>query len=215
MVARYAQQPRQSQQPRRAGEGALVLIVVRHGRTAVNAEGRLLGRADPPLDDTGAAQALALAAFVGDRDAVRAVSSPLLRARQTAEAFGLPVTIDDRWIELDYGQLDGQPVADVDPEVWRQWRADPSFAPIGGESLTALGARVADACRDLADEAATADVVVVSHVSPIKAAVAWALGVGDEISFRLYVSAGSVTRIRIGDHGPVVVSFNETAHLAG
>jgi broad specificity phosphatase PhoE len=191
-----------------------VLIVVRHGRTAVNAEGRLLGRADPPLDDVGETQAEALARAVGSSGAaVRVVTSPLLRCRQTAEALGLRVTIDDRWLELDYGELEGRPLADVDPEMWSRWRTDPSFAPAGGESLAALGVRVREACTDLAAEAATADVVVVTHVSPVKAAVAWALGAGDELTWRLYVAPASVTRIRIADHGPVLVTFNETAHL--
>ncbi|SUZ62101.1 uncharacterized protein METZ01_LOCUS14955, partial [marine metagenome] len=41
------------------------------------------------------------------------VSSPLLRTRRTAEAFGMDVEVDDRWIEMDYGEFDGRPVADV------------------------------------------------------------------------------------------------------
>jgi broad specificity phosphatase PhoE len=56
-------------------------------------------------------------------------------------------------------------------------------------------------------------VVVVSHVSPIKAAVAWALGVGDEVTWRLFVAPASLTRIALGDRGPVLHTFNEVAHL--
>ncbi len=65
----------------------------------------------------------------------RVVSSPLRRARETAEAFGLPVEIDERWIELDYGELDGMPVESVGAEVWKQWRSDLRFTPPGGESI--------------------------------------------------------------------------------
>src|SRR5207302_5960129 len=114
----------------------------------------------------------------GLQGAARVGSSPLLRARETADAIGGTVEVDDRWIELDYGIWDGRPLAEVPAELWVRWRADPDFAPEGGESLAALGRRVADACQALAEEAADDDVVVVSHVSPIKAAVAWALGVG-------------------------------------
>ena len=62
---------------------------------------------------------------------------------------------------------------------------------------------------------ATGDVVVVSHVSPIKAGVAWALGTGDEIAWRMFVALASVTRIAVSDRGPLLRSFNEVAHLAG
>ena len=107
-----------------------MLVVCRHGRTASNAGGLLLGRADPPLDDVGRAQAAALPPVVGE--VARVVSSPLLRARETAAALGRPVEIDDRWIELDDGELDGRPLADVPAELWAGWRADPGFVPPGG-----------------------------------------------------------------------------------
>ena len=57
------------------------------------------------------------------------------------------------------------------------------------------------------------DVVVVSHVSPIKAGVAWALGVGDGVAWRMFVDVASLTRIAITDRGPVLRSFNEVHHL--
>jgi broad specificity phosphatase PhoE len=66
------------------------------------------------------------------------------------------------------------------------------------------------ACADLAAEAAEHDVVVVSHVSPIKAAVAWALGVGDDLAWRLHVAPGSVTRVAVRDGVGVLHSFNWT-----
>lgn len=188
-----------------------MLIVVRHGRTEANATGRLLGRLDVPLDDTGRAQASALAESIGPVDAV--VSSPLQRARETAAAFGTEVEVDDRWIELDYGAWDGVPNADVTPEQWATWRADLDFAPPGGETLRALGARVREACEDLARRARRDDIVVVTHVSPIKAAFGWALGVGDEVSWRCFVAPGSIMRIGFGPAGPSLRSFNELAHL--
>ncbi len=188
-----------------------MLILVRHGRTVDNAAGLLLGHADPPLDAEGERQAAALARAIGD--AARVVTSPLGRARATAAAIGGPLTVDERWIELDYGELDRRPVADVPPEVWRAWRADDNWAPPGGESLAALGRRVRAACEDLVAEAAEHDVVVVSHVSPIKAAVAWALGTDDRLAWRLRLDTASITRVTIGPTGPVLCSFNEIAHL--
>jgi broad specificity phosphatase PhoE len=191
----------------------VTLILARHGQTAANAAGLLLGRADPTLTDLGRRQAAAVAAALG-RPA-RIVSSPQLRAVETADAFGLPVEIDERWVEVDYGTFDQQPIGGVSVDVWTQWRSDLSYVPAGGESLLAVGVRVREACAALAPDAIDADVVVVSHVSPIKAAVAWALGVGDDISWRMHLNVAAITRIAIGPRGPSLTTFNETAHLAG
>jgi len=188
-----------------------MLVVIRHGRTEANATGRLLGRLDVPLDELGRAQAAAVAAAVGPVD--RVVSSPLLRTRETAAAFAGPVELDERWIELDYGELDGLPLGDVPAEMWEAWRRDLEFAPPGGESLADLGARVRAAADDLVADAVDGTVVVVSHVSPIKAAVTWALGVPDEITWRLFVSPASITRIGVAPRGPVLRAFNEVGHL--
>lgn len=189
-----------------------MLIIVRHGRTLANHQRRLLGRLDVDLDDTGRAQAAALAAHIGPVD--RIVSSPLARTRQTAEAWGLPVDVDDRWIELDYGDLDGTALGDVPAELWEGWRTDLDFAPPGGESIGALGARVRAACADLVDEAVERDVVVVTHVSPIKAAVAWSLDVSDSVAWKMFVAPASVTRISVSPRGVSLHGFNQIDHLS-
>lgn len=188
-----------------------MLVLVRHGQTQVNAEGRLQGRLDVPLTDLGRRQAAALATAVATPG--RVVSSPLQRARETAAVFGVAVDVDDRWVEMDYGEYDGRPFGEVPVELWKRWRTDPSYCPPGGESLAAVGARVRAACADLTAEAAEHDVVVVSHVSPIKAAVAWALGVGDEAVWRMFLEVASVCRVAMGPTGPMLRSFNECAHL--
>ncbi|RMH74354.1 MAG: histidine phosphatase family protein [Actinomyces sp.] len=188
-----------------------MLIVVRHGRTVANAAGELLGRRDPPLDPEGERQAEAVARRLGRPALV--VSSPLRRARQTAARLAPGHRVDERFVELDYGELDGTPVAEVDPAVWTRWRAEPDWRPPGGETLTELGERVRAGLEDLVEVAADDDVVVVTHVSPVKAAVAWALGVGVEISWRCYVAPASITRIAWRAGAPSLVSFDETAHL--
>lgn len=187
-----------------------MLYVVRHGRTDANASGLLLGRADVALDDQGRAQAAALAARLPTP--ARVISSPLTRCRETAEAFGVPVEIDERWVELDYGALDKTPLTEVPAEVWARWRSDLTFAPPDGESIADLGRRVRSALDDLAPDLAAADaddIVVVSHVSPIKAAVAWALGVGDDVAWRMFVGVASITRISVTERGPSLHGFNE------
>ncbi|MEN3272393.1 MAG: ribonuclease / adenosylcobalamin/alpha-ribazole phosphatase [Actinomycetota bacterium] len=189
----------------------MTLFLARHGRTAANASGLLLGRADAELDDVGRAQAAALGSLVPSP--ARVVSSPLTRCRETAAAFGVPVEVDERWIELDYGEWDEQPIIAIPAEVWARWRTDLDLRPPGGETLRELGTRVRAACDSLLDDARDADVVVVSHVSPLKAALAWTLDVGDELAWRLHVTPASVSRVAIRPQGPVLLSFNETAHL--
>lgn len=195
-----------------------MIVVVRHGRTAANAGGLLLGRADPPLDDEGARQAAALARACRSLDVARIVTSPLGRCRATADAVadgcGAAVEVDERWVELDYGELDRLPVAEVPSETWAAWRADVAWCPPGGESIAALGERVRAACESLVDEAGERDVVVVTHVSPIKAAVAWALGVGDEVAWRMWVAPASISRIGVTGRTPSLRAFNELSHLA-
>jgi len=186
-----------------------VLILVRHGRTALNAAGLLQGRIDEPLDEVGERQAVAVATMVGPVDEL--ISSPLLRAQQTARAFGMPFELDERWIELAYGIFEGVPHADVPSGAWDRWRQDPTFVPEGGESLAVLDGRVREACADVAQRAGDRAVAVVSHVSPIKSAVAWALGTGIEIAWRSHLSHASVCRIDIRRGGPVLFSFNEVA----
>jgi len=205
------------------------LLLARHGRTEANARGVLLGREDPPLDETGEAQAAALAGALGSGrfgQVVAVVSSPLRRTMRTAEHIaavaGVGVQIDERLIELDYGEFEGMPVGGLPQETWLEWQTDVDFRPPGGETLAELGARVRECCVEWADlvgarsaepGGAGANVVLVSHVSPIKAAVAWALDAGDDLAWRAHLDPASLTRVLLRGGRPALGLFNETAHL--
>jgi probable phosphoglycerate mutase len=199
-----------------------MLILVRHGESVANAQGLLLGRIDAPLTEWGLVQAAAAATLL--RDPVGELrSSPLSRARDTANALALtvPAQVDEQWIEVDYGEFDGQPLRDIPATVWQEWRSDSDYRPPGGETLAEVDRRVSSACRELFAASGTGarrddgDVVVVSHVTPIKAAVAWALGVDAGLSWRLHLNTASVTRIGWSNGGPVLHGFNELAPGAG
>ncbi len=186
-----------------------MLYLVRHGRTDANASGLLQGRLDPPLDELGHRQAASVAERIGPVDEV--YSSSLLRAQDTARYFSDDVVTDDRWIEVAYGEYEGVPVGEVPPEVWQSWRTNREFATRGGESFGSLDARVREACEDLAGRLSGRNIVVVSHVSPIKSAVSWALNATMEIMFHCHLSQASLCRIDIGKFGPLLYSFNEQA----
>ena len=203
--------------PDRADSGATVLILVRHGESVANAQGLLLGRTDAELTDLGRAQARSARALLA-RPVAEVRSSPLRRARDSAEllALGPPIQVDERWIEVDYGEFECQPLGGIPAEVWQRWQRDRNFRPEGGETLAEVDLRIAAACADLFEvdgagaRRADADVVVVSHVSPIKAAVAWALGTGD-LYWRLHLRTASVTRIGWNRDAPILHGFNEVA----
>lgn len=198
-----------------------MLHLVRHGEAVGNAEKRLLGHIDSPLTERGIRQAQGLRRLFGPQVKVaRVVTSPLERARRTAEALGfdVPIDVDDRWIEVDYGRFDGELLSEVPAKVWQSWRMDPSYRPEGGETLAELGNRVRAACEELFSlsgqgaraEGGEGDVVVVSHVSPIKAAVGWALGADDSIAWRLWLATASLTEIGwgAGTNTPVLHRYN-------
>lgn len=190
-----------------------MIVLCRHGRTAANAARLLQGRSDLPLDTEGQRQVQAMVAYVtgtfGTPDMV--ISSPLQRAAQTAEAFGVEYRVDERWSELDYGQWDGTPLAEVGAETWARWRSDVHFAAPAGETMAELDARVRAACLEVLPHARDQLVVITSHVSPIKAAVAWALGVDIGVSWRCTLDQASVSTIAVSEAGPSLSSFNVVA----
>jgi len=204
-----------------------MISFVRHGETALNRDGRLQGRVDAELSARGLEQVARLATRLSAWEITGVYSSPLTRARQTATAIaavaGCEVEIDDRLIELDYGEWDGLPLSEIRPKRGASQFADPNFAPPGGESLVAVQARVEAFCRDRlaagTGERGDADnsegrVIAVSHVSPIKAAVTWALGVDERVALRMRLGLASITTIGAAPNGGgYLASFNDDAHL--
>lgn len=138
------------------------LYLCRHGRTQLNVAGVLRGRLDPELDLVGRAEARDLAEELGRLDPARVVSSPLLRARDTASpiaaAAGLGVELDDRFIDRDYGRFNGLPAADISAE-YGSIDAAPGVEPavqVVQRASEGLGELIAAALDDR-------PIVVVSH----------------------------------------------------
>jgi broad specificity phosphatase PhoE len=191
-----------------------MIVFARHGQTAPNRDGLVLGRADPELTDEGHRQAELLAAALAGEGVTAILTSPLLRARQTAEAMGaacgVPVVVDERLIEIDWGAWEGRSTGALKQSDVDRWKADKGAAP-EGESLESLAQRVESFCSEHLDRDGL--VVAVSHVSPIKAAAAWAMGVDGTVAWRMFLGLASITRVGQGRSSPVLLSFNETGHL--
>jgi len=133
--------------------GGVAVLLIRHGQTALNAEGRFCGaRSDPPLDARGREQAAALAERLAGVSG-RVFSSPQLRARETAAGLGAVEILADLR-ELDQGALEGRrfgPALAEHAEFFSAWKRDPSEVAIpgGGETMAALAERVAGAMAEL------------------------------------------------------------------
>lgn len=177
------------------------LLLLRHGQTALSVDRRYSGRGNPELTELGRQQATAAAAqLAGKDDIVAVVSSPLGRARQTADAAAqvlhLPVAVHEGLTETDFGAWEGltfREAAARDPELHHRWRRDTSVAPPGGESFDAVHQRVQRARDQLAGSYGGATVLVVSHVTPIKTLLRLALGGGPELLFRLHLDVASLS----------------------
>jgi broad specificity phosphatase PhoE len=193
-----------------------VIAFVRHGQTELNRSARLQGRIDAALSDLGVEQAAALGHGFASQPVTRVLTSPLQRARSTAApiaaAHDLAVEVDDRLIELDYGDWDGRPLASVSAAEWAAWRTDPEFAPPGGERLSDVTGRVAAFCAEVFEHHGDELVIAVSHVSPIKAAVCTALRVDERVTWQMQLSVAAVTTIgRRPDGSAYLSGFNDTS----
>ncbi|WP_114855655.1 histidine phosphatase family protein [Brachybacterium sp. YJGR34] len=166
------------------------LVLVRHGQTDYNRDGRLQGQVDIPLNETGGRQAAALAAVVARNPPDVLVASPLQRARETARIIGrsagLEVATDPAFLERSFGDwegLRGEEIRDGWPEQHAAWREHRPVLGVGVEDRPEVGARVASACRRLLDEHAGSTVMVVAHGAAITLGITALLGL-DTNGFR-------------------------------
>jgi broad specificity phosphatase PhoE len=194
---------------------ALAMIhLIRHGQSTTNAENLLVGRGDAPLSKLGRQQAIALRPYMNN--VVEVWSSPLRRAQETA-TLAVPHIVPktaESFIEVDYGTMDGQPLSVISGEEWRLFEQDHDLAFGGGESLKQVDARVHSALDELlADKNSLLHnrdqhLVIVSHMSPVKSAVAWALGVPGSVAWRTRVSNASISSIVMRSGSPSLMHFN-------
>lgn len=198
------------------------LLLLRHGQTELSVNRRYSGRGNPPLTDIGRRQANAAARYLAERGGIAAViSSPLQRARDTAEAAArqlrLDVTVDEDLTETDFGAWEGLTFAEAaerDPDLHRRWLKDTSTQPPGGESFDAVQQRVAAARDRIIADHAGSTVLVVSHVTPIKTVLRLALDAGPAILYRLHLDLASLSIAEFYGDGPSSVRLvNQTAYL--
>ncbi len=199
--------------------------LLRHGQTALSVDKRFSGLGDPELSETGRAQAAAAAGRLARRHAVDPIaaiySSPLQRAQATAEAvgelIGVPVKLEERLRETDFGAWEGYTFGEVRtqwPDELSAWLADPAVPPPDGESFVDTMKRVLAARADLVAAHPAETILLVSHVTPIKTLLRHALEAPATVLYRLHLDLASLCHIEwFADSVAVVRTVNDTGHL--
>ena len=202
------------------------LILARHGEAEGSREFRFNGSSDVPLTAYGMAQARLLADALYPLAPVSIYSSPLARARATAEAIAkranLTVDIQQGLREQSYGsweRLTADEARQRDPKRFAAWSAGQRIAPPAGETLSAVRQRVVACVREMAERHAGETVVLVAHVGPIKALLCTALGLPLSGARRFWIDPASYSVVdwsvtADGQQRSLVRGINIVSHLS-
>ena len=197
------------------------VILLRHGRSTANTAGILAGR-NPgvALDEQGQAQAETLVGRLAQLPLAALVSSPLQRCQETvaplAQARQLEVTVDDRFVEMDYGEWTGRELRALAKErLWKVVQAHPSAAVFpSGEALAAMQARAVAAVREwdaklAAEHGPQVLWLVCTHGDLVKAVLADALGLHLDGFQRIVAHPCSVSAVTYTETRPFVQRIND------
>jgi broad specificity phosphatase PhoE len=206
----------------------LKLILIRHGETYWNEGKRIQGcDSDIELNETGLEQARKLAVFLEDEPLTKILSSPLRRAKSTAEVIAsnhrLPVEIDPALKELKVGELEGMSVSNLRTtfsQFLLQWWQDGGATKLpGGESLVELQHRAWNVIERLIERYETnpeqnkdATVAVVSHYFITLAIILKALNLPLDYFIKFRVDLGGVSILEFRDYGTRLLVFNDTSY---
>jgi len=163
-------------------------VLVRHGRTAHNATGRIQGQLDVELDDVGRAQAAAVADALAEAAPYAVISSDLARARATAEQIasraGVELTVDARLREISLGSwegLTGDEARERFPAEHAAWLAGEDVRRGGGETYHDVGVRAQQCIEEaLVDAPPGSTLVIVTHGGTARGALGCLLQLGHE-----------------------------------
>lgn len=198
------------------------LIIIRHGESVWNREGRYQGQADAPLSELGEQQADALAGRLRNEPLHAIFTSPLQRAARTAAAVAqhhphLSVQTSPALLEIHHGDWQGLLVDEVVAHYGaglREWRDHPTRAQMpGGESFSNILKRVLDFKEWLLQQYDRRNVLVSTHDVVVKILVANALGMDMDRINRIWVTNASISVIEYGSDLPYLVSLSEACHL--
>jgi broad specificity phosphatase PhoE len=206
------------------------LLLIRHGESEGNSELRLQGQGEYPLTERGLEQSRLLAERLRPLSLAALYSSPIGRARQTAdaigEATGLPVIDLPGVKEYDFGELAGltfRELVEKHRQIVEQYLRGPDYPSFpGAEGREAFRRRVCEALWGVVERHPGASVAVVAHGGPIGAFCLEVLGLPDRRPLPLRIYNGSITVVEVRDgppegHDPrpraILAALNDTCHL--
>lgn len=218
MAATQQQQQTWARRPSSSGETTLLLV--RHGETSWNAEGRVQGHNNAPLNEKGVEQGLQVARRLASVKIDAIYASDLARALETARLVAGPhkleITPRADLRERCYGVLEGKTLAECGRTqgTWfLGWQADPRAAPPAGESQDQMCERFMEALRDIVTAHRGHTVAVIGHGGPIKAAVYEVLRIPTSLWRLTWIANGSIT-ILVGTPDAMrIATLNDTCHL--
>lgn len=199
-----------------------IMHLVRHGRSVWNAAGRIQGQLDIELDEIGWQQAQRIADRLEREPIVAVYSSPLLRAKATADTiavrFNLPVTPDARLMEYDFGVISGLTWAEVTehhPELADRWLEDPWAVPVAGsEGRVNFAARVMSAMQDICAQHPAGHVAIVAHGGTFGVYLAAMLGLDLNRQHPFHFGNTSLSLVEMREGVFHIHGLNNTCHLS-
>ena len=199
------------------------IFLIRHGETQWNNEGLFQGQIDIPLNDVGISQALATARTSLQWGLTALYSSPLKRtmqvSRQISSMTGVPIKQDSGFMELNLGSLEGITGNDMRrswPEVWNQWRLDPSLVSMPkGESLINLSDRSWKSFENIQQTHTDYDqFAIVSHNFAIRCICAKILKMPLSNFHSMTLSLSSITTVELFRNSWRILRYNSVSHLS-
>ncbi len=197
------------------------LLLVRHGRSQMNAEGRVQGWLDSPLDDVGRAQARAVARRVKGEGPQVLYTSPLLRARETAEIMagelGVPLITDERLKEHGVGLITGLNFHEIEerfPHFFELWRSSRTvLLPPDGEPPDVFRQRVVSALAEVVASHPDGVVGVVTHGGALGVYMLHLLQAQPDRRSPFSFGNGSLTIVDLDGNGPRIRLVNDQCHI--
>ncbi len=199
------------------------VFLVRHGQTDSNVTGFYMGWSDEDLNDVGYTQARSLCSRLASLPIASVYASPLRRAQATAAILAEPHRLEpnvlDDLIEIRLGDWQGLHMDEIKrrwPELWRQWRIDPSEVTMpNGESLREVTERAIRAFDSVVGANRGKQAVLVTHDVTVKVLVAHVLGASNSIYRRFEISNASLSVVRVFNSSSQLATLNDTSHVQG
>lgn len=192
------------------------LVLLRHGETEWSRTGRHTGRTDIPLTPHGEELARAAGELVRGYDFRLVLSSPLQRARRTAELAGLHAEIDPLLVEWDYGGYEGRTTGDIRAELGYAWTAFEHGVIRGstpGETVEEVAARASRVLTRVLPAMAEGDVALIAHGHYLRILTAVFLRQAPRFGASISLDAGSTSVLGFAREQPAILAWNHGSRL--